>query len=58
MGVTTLLLYTAQELLKLTLKFNRRRGRDIPFEMDNYVKSVVVQGRLYVGGGWAGWGIQ
>ncbi len=28
----------------------------MPFEMGNYVQSVVVQGRLYVVGGWAGWG--
>ncbi len=27
----------------------------MPFGMSIYVQSVVVQGRLYVGGGWAGW---
>ena len=27
----------------------------MPFWMGDYVQSVVVQGRVYVGGGWAGW---
>ena len=39
--------------LKLPLQLNWRCGPDMPFEMNVYIQSVVVQGRVYVGGGLA-----
>ena len=42
--------------LKLPLKFSWRRGPDMPFGMHDYVQSVVVEGIVYVGGGYAGTG--
>jgi N-acetylneuraminic acid mutarotase len=42
-----------QVLLKLPLQLRWRRGPDLPFGMECNVQSVVVQGRVYVGG-WAG----
>ncbi len=45
-----------QEPLKLPLQLTWRRSNDMPFEMSNYVQSIVIQGRLYVGGGHAGLG--
>ena len=43
-----------QESLKLPLQLTWRHGPDMPFEMSAYIQSVVVQGKIYVGGGWAG----
>ena len=40
--------------LKLPLKLSWRRGPDMPFGMSGYVQSVVVEGTVYVGGGYAG----
>ena len=37
--------------LKLPLKLSWRRGPDMPFVMSGYVQSVVVKGKVYVGGG-------
>ena len=42
--------------LKVPLQLRWRRGPDMPFGMGDYVKSVVVQGRVYVGGGSTGLG--
>ena len=36
------------------LQLNWRCGSDMPFGMSHYVQSVVVQGKVYVGGGEAG----
>ena len=44
----------AQESLILPLQFTWRRGSDMPFQTGDYVQSAVVQGKLYVGGGFAG----
>ena len=40
--------------LEFPLQLNWRRGPDMPFEMSNYVQSVVMEGTVYVGGGDAG----
>ena len=40
--------------LKLPLKLSWRRGPDMPFGMSYYVQSVVVEGTVYAGGGYAG----
>ena len=40
-----------QKKLKLPLQLNWKRGPDMPVAMSSYVQSVVVQGKLYVGGG-------
>ena len=40
--------------LKIPQKFSWRRGPDMPFGMHGYVQSVVVEGIVYVGGGFAG----
>ena len=42
--------------LKLPLKLSWRRCPDMPFGMHGYVQSVVVEGTVYVGGGYAGHG--
>ncbi len=50
-----MLFITAQEPLKLPLQLTWRRGPDMPFGMGCYVQSVVMQGKLYLGGGYAGY---
>ena len=40
-----------QEMLKLPLQLDWREGPNMPTAMSGYVQSVVVQGKLYVGGG-------
>ena len=40
--------------LEFPLQLSWRRGPDMPFEMKGYVQSVVVEGTVYVGGGYAG----
>ena len=40
-----------QDTLKLPLQFYWQQGPGMPAAMSRYVQSVVVQGRLYVGGG-------
>ena len=40
--------------LEFPLQLNWRRGPDMPFKMSDYVQSVVVEGTVYVGGGYAG----
>ena len=49
-----MLIYAIQVPVKVPLQLRWRHGPDMPFGMRGYVQSVVVQGRVYVGGGWAG----
>ena len=53
--VNKITLFHLQVPLKLPLQLRWRRGPDMPFQMSDYVQSVIVQGRVYVGGGDAGW---
>ena len=48
--------FTLQVPLQFPLKLRWRCGPDMVFRMGGYVQSVVVQGRVYVGGGNAGFG--
>ena len=41
--------------LKVPLQLRWRRGPDMPFGMEDSLQSVVVKGRVYVGGGEAGY---
>ena len=50
-GLVILVVTISQGPLKLPLQLRWRRGPNMPFEMDYYVQSVLVQGTLYVGGG-------
>ncbi len=52
---TPLGIIIAQELFIRPLQFTWMDGPDMPFGMGLYVQSVVMQGRLYVGGGVAGY---
>ena len=38
--------------LEFPLQLSWRRGPDMPFWMSGYVQSVVVEGTVYVGGGY------
>ena len=40
--------------LQFPLQLRWRCGPDMPFGMTGHVQSVMVQGRVYVGGGWVG----
>ena len=40
-----------QDVLKLPLKFTWKDGPDMPYGKCGYVQSVLIQGKLYVGGG-------
>ncbi len=53
-GISSEVGYATSSLAQDSLKL-WRRGPDMPFEMWKYVQSVVVQGKLYVGGGFAGY---
>ncbi len=38
--------------IQFPLQLNWRRGPDMPFDMGGYIQSVVINGMVYVGGGW------
>ena len=52
--MSTYVLSSLQESLKLPLHLTWRNGPEMPFWMSHYVQSVVALGKLYVGGGLVG----
>ena len=50
-------LFIQQVPLEFPLQLNWRCGPEMPFGMDDYVQSVMVEGTVYVGGGYAGFSI-